>query len=288
MNRKDLVNRLRRFDAYPKTLEDFRVKTFGGATVTIVSGLLMFILFVSELNYYLTTEVHQELFVDTTKGQKLRINIDITYTYVGCSFLSVDAMDVSGEQQINVDHNIYKQRLDLEGVAVTEPPVKEELGDQSEDEAEEAKKPLDPGRCESCYGAESALLKCCNTCEDVREAYRQKGWAFTNAGEIEQCKREGFSDRIKEQQNEGCRIFGYLEVNKVAGNFHIAPGKSFSQNHVHVHDMQGLGGKFNLTHRINHLSFGDEYPGQVNPLDASEQTAQFGMYHDCLIAVNIL
>ena len=24
---------------------------------------------------------------------------------------------------------------------------------------------------------------------------------------------------------EGCNLFGFLEVNKVAGNFHIAPGK---------------------------------------------------------------
>ena len=31
MQTKDLVSTLRRFDAYPKTLEDFRVKTFGGA-----------------------------------------------------------------------------------------------------------------------------------------------------------------------------------------------------------------------------------------------------------------
>mgnify|MGYP000110809945 CR=1 FL=1 len=32
MQLNNLVERLRRFDAYPKTLEDFRVKTFGGAT----------------------------------------------------------------------------------------------------------------------------------------------------------------------------------------------------------------------------------------------------------------
>ena len=31
MSGKDLMSTLRRFDAYPKTLEDFRVKTFGGA-----------------------------------------------------------------------------------------------------------------------------------------------------------------------------------------------------------------------------------------------------------------
>ena len=32
MGVKDLAERLRNFDAYPKTLEDFRIKTFGGAT----------------------------------------------------------------------------------------------------------------------------------------------------------------------------------------------------------------------------------------------------------------
>ena len=31
MSGKDLMSTLRWFDAYPKTLEDFRVKTFGGA-----------------------------------------------------------------------------------------------------------------------------------------------------------------------------------------------------------------------------------------------------------------
>lgn len=32
MSVKELFGRLRQFDAYPKTLEDFRIKTFGGAT----------------------------------------------------------------------------------------------------------------------------------------------------------------------------------------------------------------------------------------------------------------
>jgi hypothetical protein len=32
----DLVNRLRSFDAYPKTLEDFRIKTFSGAAGSLI------------------------------------------------------------------------------------------------------------------------------------------------------------------------------------------------------------------------------------------------------------
>ncbi|XP_050770560.1 endoplasmic reticulum-Golgi intermediate compartment protein 3-like [Gymnogyps californianus] len=48
--------RLKRFDAFPKPLEDFRVKTCGGALVTAVSGLIVVLLFFSELQYYLPKE----------------------------------------------------------------------------------------------------------------------------------------------------------------------------------------------------------------------------------------
>ena len=41
------------------------------------------------------------------------------------SVLSVDAMDVSGEQQIDVDHHLWKQRIDLQGNKINDPPEKE-------------------------------------------------------------------------------------------------------------------------------------------------------------------
>lgn len=40
--------------------------------------------------------------------------------------------------------------------------------------------------CSSCYGAESQSIKCCNTCEEVQEAYRAKGWAFVDASKVKQ------------------------------------------------------------------------------------------------------
>jgi Endoplasmic Reticulum-Golgi Intermediate Compartment (ERGIC) len=45
---------LKRFDAYPKTLEDFRIKTLGGGTITLLSAIVMLFLFVSETQDYLT------------------------------------------------------------------------------------------------------------------------------------------------------------------------------------------------------------------------------------------
>ena len=139
--------------------------------------------------------------------------------------LSIDVMDVSGEHQLDVEHTMFKQRLSLDGDAISEVPTKSQL---ARDE------PItNDTKCGSCYGAETDTRPCCNTCEQVREAYRQKGWAFSDPGSIEQCVDEGWTTQIKDQMNEGCRLYGTIDVSKVAGNFHFAPGKSFQQHSVH-------------------------------------------------------
>lgn len=57
----------------------------------------------------------------------------------------------------------------------------------------------------------------------MSEAYRRRGWAFKNPDSIEQCKREGFSQKMQEQKNEGCQVYGFLEVNKVRESFYCEP-----------------------------------------------------------------
>jgi len=189
----------------------------------------------------------------------------------------VDAMDISGEHQLDVSHNIYKKRLSAEGHPLVEaPPVKDQGINPKTLKDAEKNKAEDAPYCGSCFGAEREVGHCCNTCEDVREAYLKKGWGFNAAG-VEQCEREGFTKNLMEQQGEGCEVYGYLEVNKVAGNFHFAPGKSFQQHHMHVHDLQPFKwADFNLTHTINRLSFGKEYPGVVNPLDTVSKVEDKG------------
>ena len=74
-----MSGQLKRFDAYAKTLDDFRIRTTSGGFVTIISSLIIFILFFLELQYYLTTDIVQVLFVDTSRQEKMNITIDIKF-----------------------------------------------------------------------------------------------------------------------------------------------------------------------------------------------------------------
>ncbi|KAL7064344.1 hypothetical protein AAHC03_05822 [Spirometra sp. Aus1] len=128
-----------------------------------------------------------------------------------------------------------------------------------------------PDYCGSCYGAAADANTCCNSCDSVLEAYRLKGWVVPNVDSFEQCREERATGVRKSIGKQGCRLIGHLGVNKVAGSFHIAPGKSYGQGHVHVHDLQAVAGaQFNLSHNIDKLTFGAVYPGHHNPLDGSK------------------
>ena len=49
----------------------------------------------------------------------------------------------------------------------------------------------------------------------MRAAYRKKGWAFTDPQQIDQCAKEGYVTKLKEQEGEGCHMWGSLQINKV-------------------------------------------------------------------------
>ncbi|CAI7734001.1 unnamed protein product [Closterium sp. NIES-53] len=282
----EVLNRLKLLDAYPKINEDFYSRTLSGGIITLVSSVIMTLLFVTELQIYLKPSVANELSVDMSRGETMRINLDVTFPHLGCAILSLDAMDISGDQHLDVVHNVYKRRLDKNGRPIESQGTKHEVGEKHEpvklkdkhgNEVDEKHENL----CASCYGAEEHEHDCCNTCDEVREAYRKRGWAFTNPDSIEQCKKEGFTETIRAQEGEGCNMYGFLEVNKVAGNFHFAPGKSFQQGGLHVHDLMPFQHMtFNVSHVINSLSFGAKFPGLVNPLDGVKwiQEKDPGMY----------
>ncbi len=206
-------------------------------------------------------------------------------------------MDVSGEQQNDISASVYKVRLDKEGNKISDSKLGKSIEFVANFIELGVKKPtenstdvVDPNYCGDCYGGDPKITEenpkgCCNTCEAVREAYQRKGWSFSSPDNIDQCIKEGYVDKMREQANEGCNINGHLEVSRVAGNFHFAPGKSFQQAHMHVHDlhqfMQQMSGedpnKYDFSHIVHYLSFG-EVVGFGNPLDGISRTTKEGLF----------
>ena len=106
------------------------------------------------------------------------------------------------------------------------------------------------------------INRCCNTCGDLIQAYQDKDW---NIGSIirnaSQCINERAEHFAQVAPGEGCTISGTMKINKVSGNFHIAHGESVVRDSHHLHHFNPvLAPKFNVSHTINYLSFGDPYP----------------------------
>lgn len=76
------------------------------------------------------------------------------------------------------------------------------------------------------------------------------------------------------KEKDACQVVGTLEINKVAGNFHITAGKTIPLPRGHAHLAVFMDDKdYNFTHRINKLSFGDPAPGIIHPLEGDEEVA---------------
>ncbi|KAF2403828.1 DUF1692-domain-containing protein [Trichodelitschia bisporula] len=280
--------RFTRLDAFTKTVEDARVRTTSGGIVTLSSILIILWLIWGEWADYRRVIVRPELIVDKGRGEKMEIHLNITFPRMPCELLTLDVMDVSGEVQTGLVHGVNKVRLQPEGEGGGVIEVK------SLNLHEDTAAHLDPKYCGECYGApapETASKPgCCNTCDDVRDAYAAISWSFGRGENVEQCTREHYAERLDQQRKEGCRVEGSIRVNKVVGNFHFAPGKSFSNGNMHVHDLENYfrdEGGHSFTHLIHQLRFGPALPDEkvkelqgmaggwanhhVNPLDGTEQ-----------------
>ena len=288
------VDTIKKLDVYPKTLDDFKERTGSGAAVSIVSLSVIFLLVVSELRAYFTPVTTDHLYVDTSRDQRIRINANITFPSMPCAGLNLVAMDVAGEQQIDVVKNLIKTRLSLDG---------RDLGKEIDGETMTRRMRRQCGPCFEkgvvLNSAENGEYKerCCNSCADVKSLYgemntrrarivqEQKGGtaqAMAHAAQQQQqlkwedhhlCQHEAvLTDPSRLAMiKEGCNLFGFLEVNKVAGNFHVAPGKAFqSAQGQLVHEFKPFDTHtYNISHTIHSLSFGVHYPSRVNPLDGA-------------------
>ncbi|XWS30095.1 hypothetical protein CRYUN_Cryun24cG0088600 [Craigia yunnanensis] len=215
---------IKSLDAFPRTEDHLLQKTQSGALVSIVGLAIMATLFFHELTYYLTTYTVHQMSVDLKRGETLPIHINMTFPSLPCDVLSVDAIDMSGKHEVDLDTNIWKiieliNKLNWIGAK-----------DDEKENHDDADKKLHALGFDQ--EAENMIKK------------------------VKQALANG----------EGCRVYGVLDVQRVAGNFHL------SVHGLNIYVAQMIFGgatHVNVSHMIHDLSFGPKYPGLHNPLDGT-------------------
>ncbi len=275
---------------FPKVAEEFTVKTHGGGVATVAAYGLIFLLCLTEIwNWRGQNRIETSTaVVDTSLGKKMRINMNITFPALACEDLHLDAIDVAGDSQLDIEDTMTKKRLHSDGSLYSQAEITVELNKHAEEQARKLqilKDELPENYCGPCYGATTTEFQCCQTCDDVIEAYKNKKWKtellqYT----AEQCVREG-RDKMepkKMAKGQGCNLSGYMTLNRVAGNFHIAMGEGVERDgrHIHTYNPEDAP-NFNASHIIHSMSFGPENGSE--PLNGAkkivtEKTGTTGLF----------
>jgi endoplasmic reticulum-Golgi intermediate compartment protein 3 len=292
-----LADRLKNLDSHSSVSKEFRVYTIHGAVLSIVTLIFIIYLTTAEFFYNFRVSRKDRVHVNATTPDGLEVEFDLSLYHVPCSQLKVDALDPNGEpQSLHIDdkeHNVWKHRFVLNGrgqrVLVGQ-KTKLELGSTliddkvllNEMEALSINQTLDQTTnetlddCGDCYGAGDEG-ECCNTCEEVKAAYRRKGWQLTDLTAVKQCRLE----RRVGDEGEGCNIHGRIALSTGGGDWHMAPGKDPSANDFTILDMLlQTFQRWNVSHTIHKMRFGPEYPAAVYQLDGETRTITdvYGMY----------
>jgi hypothetical protein len=232
------------FDFFPKFIDSAMIKrTNLGAVISIAMVLAAATLCLSETASFLNPVIKEQLVsVSDLRGSlsELTISFNVTVS-LPCVLTHLDVFDIVGTPNDSARKTFFKMRVDQEGRFIKSTVV--------------------APQCGNCYGAETPEKNCCNSCEEVVEAYEGKSWGISDFDMWSQCKEEG----IDLLGGERCRVYGALHVNAIEGTFHIAPGINVRESLGHQHDMTPLLERLNLSHEIDHLAMGASF-GQ-SPLD---------------------
>ncbi|KAL7543550.1 hypothetical protein ACHAWF_007411, partial [Thalassiosira exigua] len=250
---------LRSLDAHSPISSEFRIRTLSGALLSLSALVLVFRLILSEYRYNLATTFLDHVRVMPQSPDGLEVEFDVTFPHIPCALLATDANDPTGQSQsfhIDQRHRVWKHRLDENGNAVGR-KSRFELGgtliheDQldalkkakeqdkanpsgggaddgnkvSEHAAEGEEEADDEEFCGPCYGAGDED-ECCNTCDDVKRAYRRKQWHVPDITKISQCVHLVRADA---EEGEGCNVHGFVALSTGGGNLHFAPDRQWEK-----------------------------------------------------------
>lgn len=302
-----LSSKLKNLDYHTAVSQEYRVHTSFGAALSVLTLLSILYLSYTEYHYNLSPTIRNTVHVNATTPSGVEVEFDVTFPSVPCALLSIDANDPMGQSQsLHIDrtHRVWKHRIDKDGNTLghksrfelgntlrskehvetyaKEKNIKFAYDDQSFNDDDDLHDHEEG--CGSCYGA-GDQNECCNTCDDVKRAYQKKGWFFNekNIRDIKQCKNQKSG---KDEKGEGCNVHGIVALSSGGGDLHMAPGhelenfgKSVTFSSLTELISQAFD-SFNVSHTVNKLRFGEEFPGHIFQLDGRPRMIEdaYGMY----------
>nr|XP_023876969.1 protein disulfide-isomerase 5-4-like [Quercus suber]POE80484.1 protein disulfide-isomerase 5-4 [Quercus suber] len=106
-------SKIKSVDFYRKIPRDLTEASLSGAGLSIAAALAMMFLFGMELNNYLTFSTSTTVIVDqSSDGDFLRIDFNISFPALSCEFASVDLSDILGTNRLNITKTIRKFSID--------------------------------------------------------------------------------------------------------------------------------------------------------------------------------
>ncbi|XP_068595599.1 endoplasmic reticulum-Golgi intermediate compartment protein 2 [Brachionichthys hirsutus] len=234
LNKKKALSLVKEMDAFPKVPDSYVESSASGGTVSLIAFTLIAVLAFLEFFVYRHTWMKYEYEVDKDYSSKLRINVDITVA-MRCQHVGADVLDLA-------ETIVAADALKYEAVSF-ELSSQQRLWHMTLLHIQE--------RLKVEHSLQDLLFKAA-----IKGAppQAQRGDASTS--------------------RSACRIHGHLFVNKVAGNFHITVGKSIPHPRGHAHLAALVShDNYNFSHRIDHLSFGEDIPGIISPLDGTEKVS---------------
>ena len=252
------------FDLFDKNnTEEMKSHTKSGPIISTVLMIFCSILFLAEFALYISPEIYRDLSVDPSfsNGQEL-VNISLSVVVdMPCYFLHLDTIDSLGFQELDVNSTVTFRRQARNGsiIGISHFTMKD--------------------ICGACYGL-TEQLGCC-TCQQL--FYFAQIQNKTATPELwAQCSNK---TRPVIDPHEKCLIKGKLTVNKVKGNFHIAPGIN-TKNNPYSHAIGPEILSFPISHKIDRIRFGPHIPKTSNPLRNIKRMNKFPLVtyiYNCIV-----
>jgi len=240
--RKPVTQVVTELDAFPKVPETYVEQTVTGAYVALVTFLLVCLLLYSELSYFLRPGLKFRFSPDADLAARLKLNVDMTIA-MPCDLIGADILDKTNTNAFQFGR-------------LREEPTWWEL---------------EPAQ--RIHFDEVQRLN-----QYLREEYHQLQDVLWTSGYSKLYADLPARQLVPDSEHDACRVHGSLNLNKVAGNFHVTAGKVLPIMGAHAH-MTGFmePRDYNFSHRIEKLSFGANHAGIVQPLEGDEKLTDINL-----------